>query len=133
MSEDLHRSAGIVPCDCKAPMTTEADGGKPTARPWHWRRGEGTNAICDPDNRIIGYGVGRDADAAHIVHCVNLHEELVEALRTIAPHLMLSHEPVISDCLARSHGDELRRAADHADAHEAAVRKVRAVLAKVKA
>jgi len=58
---------------------------------------------------------------------------LLDALKAIAPHLMLAHEPVVSDCLARSHGDQLRLAAEQSDKHDAAVRKVRDAISRMQA
>lgn len=65
-------------------MSTDADGVKPTARPW---RAGGVNQqrgvqIC-ADDRIVGHA-SSTANVAHIVHCVNLHDELIEALEEIA-------------------------------------------------
>ena len=55
-------------------------------------------------------------------------QKLEAALRGIAPHLKLSHEPTISDCMSRSRGEQLRLEAEQTDKYDAAVRKARAAL-----
>lgn len=53
--------------------------------------------VSDPDMSCTHvFGTRKEANAAHIVKCVNLHDELVEALgeliENISPHSWGSHE-----------------------------------------
>lgn len=57
--------------------------GKVTPRPWRLTKWNEWEIIGPPG--VIGI-VGKiygDADATHIVHCVNMHEELIGALQLI--------------------------------------------------
>jgi len=86
-----------------------------TPTPWVW---DGACQLRDAD----GHGfqsVSRmgshptDANMEHIVHCVNMHDELVEALYNL--HVLYGHRPsdnveeaahdIASDVLAKAKGD----------------------------
>ncbi len=71
---------------------------KPSKRPWAIHKG--TNEIQDADGDLMCSFIGLDdTDAAYLAHCVNMHDELVEALRTLefnarmaatfVPHVLL--------------------------------------------
>lgn len=62
-----------------------------------------------------------EADAAHIVHCVNMHEELVEALEGLAEQKT-----------AQELADLGYEGCDFEDAYDRMICKVRAVLARAR-
>lgn len=57
--------------------------------------------------------------------------ELYEALEPFA-RMNLSTEPEVSDCLLRSAGEEMRRAAARLDERDEAIRRARIALAKAR-
>lgn len=49
----------------------------PSPRPWRWRDGHTGIELWDTNNVMV---VPEKTNADFLVHCVNLHDELVEAL-----------------------------------------------------
>jgi hypothetical protein len=66
--------------------------------------------------------------AAEILSLRARVERLEAALRGLMPHLKLSHEPTVSDCVSHSRGEQLRMEADETDRYDAAIRDARAAL-----
>ena len=111
-------------------MTTEAEGVKPTARPWRYQEGSDayTHIISAGENTFLCAlqqdRSGRaEADARLIVTCVNLHDELVEVLKTARQQLVtLGGDPTAEP--------DFKHFCD--DIHASVFTHIDAVLAKVK-
>lgn len=84
-------------------MKTEGTNENPTPRPWqvspkpppsyvdHGMRGVAETTgwlIWIPKERVSELKFKAEANARHIVKCVNLHDELLEACKAILPYLM---------------------------------------------
>lgn len=111
---------------------TQADGRPPTARPWKIAEGTPWSGVAMEGDQVIVifrcYYQPDEANAAHIVHCVNshdaleakaaLHDDLVAALRIARSHLVTLGGPRYDQ-----DGDEIQAAV---------LNQVDAVLARVR-
>ena len=72
---------------------TDTDSAEPTARPWsaEWTTTRFDWRVVSDDRKTIATLGGpkdiNEANAAHIVSCVNSHDELVETLRKCVSYL----------------------------------------------